>query len=139
MRIGTGNRSTRRKLAPVPLCPPQIPHVLTWAGNRTAEVGGRRLRYGTAMSQVVRRYRKHCLVCVAALPHFETVRKVERSWNKLHNEELNNLYSSPSRVRMIKSRWMRWAGHVARMGRRGMHIKYRWKSQKERSTRKTKT
>jgi len=36
-------------------------------------------------------------------------------WRKLHNEELNNLYSSPSIVRVIKSRRMRWAGHVARM------------------------
>jgi hypothetical protein len=35
---------------------------------------------------------------------------------KLHNEELHNLYSSPSIIRIIKSRWMRWAGHVARLG-----------------------
>jgi hypothetical protein len=34
-----------------------------------------------------------------------------------HNEELHNLYSSPSRIRMIKSRRMRWSGHVARMGK----------------------
>jgi hypothetical protein len=50
---------------------------------------------------------------------------------KLHNEELHDLYSSPSIIRMIKSRRMRWAGHVARMGRRGMHIGYWWESQKE--------
>jgi hypothetical protein len=37
-------------------------------------------------------------------------------WRKLHNEELHNLYSSPSIIRIIKSRRMRWAGHVARMG-----------------------
>jgi hypothetical protein len=36
-------------------------------------------------------------------------------WRKLHNEELHNLYSSPSIIRMIKSRRMRWAGHVTRM------------------------
>ena len=35
---------------------------------------------------------------------------------RLHNEELNDLYSSPNTVRVIKSRRMRWAGHVARMG-----------------------
>jgi hypothetical protein len=38
-------------------------------------------------------------------------------WRKLHNEELHNLYSSPSIIRIIKSRRMRWAGHVARMRR----------------------
>ena len=37
-------------------------------------------------------------------------------WRKLHNEELNDLYSSSNIVRVIKSRRMRWAGHVARMG-----------------------
>jgi hypothetical protein len=47
---------------------------------------------------------------------------------KLHNEELHNLYSSASIITMIKSRRMRWAGHVARMGRRGMHIGYWWES-----------
>jgi hypothetical protein len=52
-------------------------------------------------------------------------------WRKLHNEELHNVYSSPSIIRMIKSR-MRWAGHTARMGRRGMHIGYWWERQKER-------
>jgi hypothetical protein len=37
-------------------------------------------------------------------------------WRKLHNEELRDLYSSPSIIRIIKLRRMRWAGHVARMG-----------------------
>jgi hypothetical protein len=41
---------------------------------------------------------------------------VTGGWRKLHNEELHNLCSSPSIIRMIKSRRMRWAGHVARMG-----------------------
>ena len=42
--------------------------------------------------------------------------EVTVEWRKLHNEELNNLYSSPNIVRVIKSRRMRWAGHVACMG-----------------------
>jgi hypothetical protein len=41
--------------------------------------------------------------------------KATRGWRKLYNKELHNLYSSPSIIRMIKSRRMRWAGHVARM------------------------
>ena len=43
-------------------------------------------------------------------------------WRKLRNEELNDLYSLPNIVRVVKSRRMRWAGHVARMGEgRGVH------------------
>jgi hypothetical protein len=42
--------------------------------------------------------------------------EVTGGWRKLHNEELRDFYSSPSIIRIIKSRRMRWAGHVARMG-----------------------
>ena len=48
--------------------------------------------------------------------------KREWEWRKLHNEELNDLYCKPNVVRVIKSRRMRWAGHVARMwNRRGVY------------------
>jgi len=42
--------------------------------------------------------------------------EVTGEWRRLHSEELNDLYSSPKIVRVIKSRRMRWAGHVVRMG-----------------------
>jgi len=42
--------------------------------------------------------------------------EVTGEWRRLHNEEPNDLYSSPDIVRVIKSRRMRWAGHVVRMG-----------------------
>jgi hypothetical protein len=57
--------------------------------------------------------------------------KVTGCWRKLHNEELHNLCSSPTIIRMIKSRRLRWAGHVARMGRGEMHIGYWWQSHME--------
>jgi hypothetical protein len=41
---------------------------------------------------------------------------VTGEWRKLHSEELHNLYSSPDIIRQVKSRRMRWAGHVARIG-----------------------
>jgi hypothetical protein len=52
---------------------------------------------------------------------------------KEHNEEVHNLYSSSSIIRMIKSKRMKWAGHVARMEGREMHIVYWWESRKKKS------
>jgi hypothetical protein len=57
--------------------------------------------------------------------------EVTGDWRKLHKEELHDLYSSPSIIRIMKSRRMRWAGHVARMGRRGTRIGCWWESQRE--------
>jgi hypothetical protein len=59
----------------------------------------------------------HCnrlkILSVIRIPNMD---EVTGDWRKLHNEELHNLYSSLSIIRMIKSRRMRWARHVARMG-----------------------
>jgi hypothetical protein len=60
--------------------------------------------------------------------------EVTGEWRKLHNKELHDLYSSPgtSIIRIIKPRRIRWAGHVARMGRIGTLIDYWWEIQRER-------
>jgi hypothetical protein len=50
---------------------------------------------------------------------------VTGEWRKLHNKELRDVYSSRSISGIIKSKRLRWAGHIARMGRRGTHIGYR--------------
>jgi hypothetical protein len=57
---------------------------------------------------------------------------VTGEWRKLHNEELRDLYSSPSIIRIIKSRRMRWAGLVARMGEKRNAYRLLWESQRER-------
>jgi hypothetical protein len=51
---------------------------------------------------------------------------VTGGWRKMHNEELHDLYPWPSIIRIIKLRRMRWAGHVARMWRRGTRIGCWW-------------
>jgi hypothetical protein len=58
--------------------------------------------------------------------------EIKGEWRKFHNEELRDLYSSPSTIRIIKSKRMIWADHVARMGRRGTRIDYWWESQRGR-------
>jgi len=52
-------------------------------------------------------------------------------WERLHNEELNDLYSSPNIVRVIKSRRMRWAGHVEYMGEERGCIRCWWGNRRE--------
>jgi hypothetical protein len=58
--------------------------------------------------------------------------EVTGDWRKLHNEDLHNLDCWPSIIRLITSRRIKWAGHISRMGKRGMHIGYWWENQKER-------
>jgi hypothetical protein len=57
--------------------------------------------------------------------------KVIGEWRKLHNEEHNELYSSPSIVWVIKSRRMRWARHVASMGRAEVYTGFWWGNLRE--------
>jgi hypothetical protein len=58
-------------------------------------------------------------------------------WRKLHNEELHSLYCSPSIIRIIKSRRMRWAGHVARLGESECILDFGGKAGRKETTRKT--
>jgi hypothetical protein len=58
--------------------------------------------------------------------------EVTGEWRKLHNEKLRDLNSLPSIIRMIKSRRMRWAGHVAQMGKKRIVCMLLWESQSER-------
>ena len=57
---------------------------------------------------------------------------VTGQWRKLHNEELNDLYSSPNIVRVIKSTRMRWAGHVALWRRGELCTRFWWGNLRER-------
>jgi hypothetical protein len=68
---------------------------------------------------------------------FGPKREEDGSWRKLHNDEIHNLYSSPNIVRMIKSRRMRWAGHVEPMREgRGVYS-FGWAARREETTEKT--
>jgi hypothetical protein len=69
---------------------------------------------------------------------FGPKREEDGSWRKLHNDELHGLNSSPNIVRVIKSRRMRWAGYVARMGKgRGVYGDFDKEARKEKTTGKT--
>jgi hypothetical protein len=66
--------------------------------------------------------------------------EVTGDWRKLHNEELHNLYSSPNIIRMMRSRRVRWAGHVARVKeKRNVYWVFMEKARRKETTRKIKT
>jgi hypothetical protein len=73
MRIGRGNRSTRRKPAPVPLCPPQILHDLTWAQIRAAAVGSRRLTAWAMAQSFVAHNLKLCTFAVFVTGNLQNI------------------------------------------------------------------
>jgi hypothetical protein len=58
-------------------------------------------------------------------------------WRKLHNEDFHSLHSSPNIIRTVKSRRVRWAGHVARIGENSNAYRVLWEKQKETASRKT--
>jgi hypothetical protein len=79
------------------------------------------VRYGceTWSLTLKKEHRLRVFVNRALTRIFESKRnEVTGGFRKLHNEELRNLHTSPNIIRIIKSRRMRWAGHVARMGKR---------------------
>jgi hypothetical protein len=63
---------------------------------------------------------------------FGPKREEDGSWRKLHNDELHSIYSSPNIVRVIKSRRIRWEGHVARMGEGKGDQGFGWEARKGR-------
>jgi hypothetical protein len=65
---------------------------------------------------------------------------VRGEWRKLHNEEFHDFYSSPSIIRIMNSKRMRWVGHVARMWENGNGYRIlMWKVRRKETTRKAKT
>jgi hypothetical protein len=86
MRVGRGIRSTRRKPAPVPLCPPQIPDDLTWARSRAAAVGSRRL-ISWATARPVPTASSHCAYCYGWLGSGAAITLaylIHSVWNERH-------------------------------------------------------
>jgi hypothetical protein len=69
--------------------------------------------------------------------HGEIKAYIRQVWRKLHSDELHGLYSSPNIVRMIKSRRMRWEGHVARMGGERCLQSFGWEARRQETTGKT--
>ena len=90
-----------------------------WLAHIKKVINVRVVLYGCETWSLTLREERRLRVCVNRVLRriFGPKRdEVTREWRKLHNERLNDLYCSPNIIRVIKSRRMRWAGHVARMG-----------------------
>ena len=93
--------------------------------------------YGRETWSLTLREERKLRVC-EVLRIFEPRRdEVTGEWRRLHNEEINDLYCSPNIVRVMISRRMRWAGHVARMGEERGCIGSWWGNQREGTTGET--
>jgi hypothetical protein len=105
MRIGRGNWSTRRKLAPVPLCPPQISHDSLWTRTRASTVGSRRLN-AWAMARPCRTITKRRIILFRETAWDHVRNKIwfptspSYDWNNLINELLGELH-----VKSISTIW----------------------------------
>jgi hypothetical protein len=108
----------------------------SWPSSSAQTKSGRKLWHGCHILLYVM---KKLLNTVAFLEvfyvlHFRTQNMSLVSHTALHNEKLNDLYSSLNIIRVINSRRMGWAGHVARMGRREFYTEFWWENLRERDT-----
>jgi hypothetical protein len=79
------------------------------------------INYRRCINVVQKKFTKHVGVAIM----------LKISIREVHNEELHDLYPWPNRIRTTKSRRMKWAGHVALIGKRGMHIAFCKETQRE--------
>ena len=105
---------------------PQLPLYYRGADKSLARPGGKQVTATEDLSFIYPVYnhnwRNIITIYITRLAFGPKRDEVTGEWRKLHNEELSDLYSLPSIVRVVKSRRMRWAGHVALMGEgRGVH------------------
>ena len=112
-------------------------HVLCEEGKHGTIVGNKlsvgKKRHSSEFLVII--FSKYCCICCCMVLRriFGPRRdEVTGEWRRLYNEELNDLYSSPNIVRVIKSRRIRWAGHVARMGEERGRIGSWWGNWRER-------
>jgi hypothetical protein len=96
------------------------------------------LKIGILKHKKLQFYLLLCMAVKLGLSHYEKktdwgclsrifgpkLEEVEGGWRRLHNEELHDLYTSPNIIRVIKSKRLKWVGHIACMGEIRMHTKF---------------